>query len=649
MNQFLRMWELLEKDWKVFVTTGTLGENIRPIISDSWLRCKQGGMNPYSKIRQCLPSKNIEAELHHNSALISTASPIIRNLYNLVEGSGFLISLASSGGVIIDVVGTPVIQKARLHIGDLWAEEAIGTNSIGLCILTKKPVQVFSYEHFMASACEWTCSSAPIFDEKGELIGVLTMTGEYDKVHPHTLGMVVAAVSALENNLRMKQSLDELALSSAYKTTIMESIDEGILALNLDKTIKHINKSAHNILKITIPIDQVISVPITQVLSDSHPILNQLSKFFTDTVINEGTVFIDEGSLTVTSKLIRSADSAVAGVVLVLREMRLVKKFVNRIVGSRANFTFGDLIGKDPVFLSAVNLAQVASRSDSNVLLLGESGTGKELFAQAIHNSSKRSRGPFIAINCAALPRSLIESELFGYAEGAFTGAKKGGNPGKFELADGGTLFLDEIGEMSLELQATLLRVLQEGTITRIGGKEVIPVNVRVIAATNKELLKEIRNANFREDLYYRLNVLAVHIPPLRNRKSDISLLANSFVGKLNQRVNKHIQNISEEVLNILELYNWPGNVRELQNVMERALNVCSGDTIVVSNLPEPLCNNKLKVQPKLSMVSMKEYEKDLIIRLLKEFNGNRTQIAQAMGISRTSLYRKLEFYNIKD
>ncbi|MCL4442129.1 MAG: sigma 54-interacting transcriptional regulator, partial [Firmicutes bacterium] len=211
------------------------------------------------------------------------------------------------------------------------------------------------------------------------------------------------------------------------------------------------------------------------------------------------------------------------------------------MVGARAKFTFDDLIGKNAAYLKTVQLAKTAANSSSNVLLLGESGTGKEVFAQAIHNAGCRANEPFIAINCAALPRDLIGSELFGYTEGAFTGAKKGGSPGKFELADGGTIFLDEIGEMPLEMQANLLRVLQEKTLVRIGGQQVIPVNVRVIAATNRNLMEEVEKKNFRSDLYYRLNVLTINMLPLRNRKDDILPLTSFFIEKINRRLGREV------------------------------------------------------------------------------------------------------------
>jgi len=326
--------------------------------------------------------------------------------------------------------------------------------------------------------------------------------------------------------------------------------------------------------------------------------------------------------------------------------MKRLKKFVSRFVGARATYTYEDLIGQNNLFLSTVAFAKKASQSISNVLLIGESGTGKEIFAQAIHNSSNRRNNPFLAVNCAALPRNLIESELFGYADGAFTGAKKGGNPGKFELADGGTLFLDEIGEMPLEFQAVLLRVLQENSITRIGGGKLIPVDVRIIAATNKKLEEEIKMGHFREDLYYRLNVLRIAIPPLRERPDDIVFLAEHFLQKLNQRLNKNVLEISKDALDLLVRYHWPGNAREMQNVLERAINNITGNVITVADLPVSI-RNTLEEKEATTLVPLEHYEKELIASLLRKNKGNKSKVAKALGISRTTLYRKITEYRI--
>lgn len=641
--------ESIFKAWNIFVTVGNIQSSARPGIAESWLRCKQLEINPYSFRIQRMDPATIESELRAHKNLIETSVPIMRNLFSFVDGSGFLISLANDKAMILDIVGeNKIIKKAGIHIGDVWTEESTGTNAIGLCVKTQKPIQVFASEHFLKSTHEWTCSSAPIFDDESNLIGVLTMTGECDKAHLHTLGMVVAGVYAIENNLRMQKSFDKVAVSDAYKAAIMESIDEGILALNKDGEINHINNTAKKILKIENSLDEIISRPISQVIGPHHPLTVKIEKWSKQ--VNGETVFIDEGSFTVTHKLIYSEDKNIIGLVLVLREMKIMKNLVNRMVGARATFTFNDLIGRNVNFLSAVNLAKTASDSISNVLLLGESGTGKEIFAQAVHNSSKRRAGPFLAINCAALPRGLIESELFGYAEGAFTGAKKGGNPGKFELADGGTLFLDEIGEMPLELQATLLRVLQENLIVRIGGKETIPIDVRIIAATNKNLSEEIKMGSFRKDLYYRLNVFTISIPPLRERPEDINILAEHFLDKLNQRLNKNVKRIGSDVLEIFNNYRWPGNVRELQNVLERAVNVTKGEVILPNCLPEFIYNSK-EINNNLNesgVIPLKKYEKQLILTLLDENKGNRAKVAKAIGISRTTLYRKLVEYNIK-
>lgn len=639
-------WEYLKKAWNLFVTTGEINSTvIRPVVADSWKRCKKSGKNPYLYKVQRMEPAQLKKELSDNRQLIKTSLPVMKNLLRFVEGSGFLISLASSKGMILDILGdNRVIKKSRVQRGDIWTEKSMGTNSVGLCLITKKPIQIMGAEHYIQICNTWTSSSAPIFNEDQKLIGVLTMTGEWNKVHLHTLGMVVAGVNAIENSLIMRKYINEVIVSDAYKTAVMESIDEGILALNSDMTISHVNNAAKNILKIVEPTEKIVGQPIKQILGKEHPLISEIERCIKH---NHKEIFLkDKGNYTVTSKLIKDQNTNIIGLVLILREMKMVKKMVNRMVGARASFTFNDLIGNSDLFLSAIDLAKTAAKSPSNVLVLGESGTGKEMFAQAIHNLSDRSSGPFLAINCAALPRTLIESELFGYAEGAFTGAKKGGNPGKFELADDGTLFLDEIGEMPLEVQAVLLRVLQENAIIRIGGKEVIPINVRVIAATNKDPLEQIKNGHFREDLFYRLNVLSIYIPPLRDRPNDLPTLAKHFLTKLNQKLNKNVTHISPEVVEVLKNHNWPGNIRELQNILERAVNVAKSDTIKISDLPDYILGSEQNTT-KPAIMPLEKYEKQLIISLMQENKGNRTKVAKTLGISRTTLYRKLNDYKI--
>jgi len=260
-------------------------------------------------------------------------------------------------------------------------------------------------------------------------------------------------------------------------------------------------------------------------------------------------------------------------IVLVFKDVKKVRKLANRITGSRAIYTFDKIIGESEVIKNTIEYAKKISDSKSTVLILGESGTGKESFAQSIQNHSRRREESFVAINCGAIPKNLIESELFGYVEGSFTGAKKGGHPGKFEIADGGTIFLDEIGEMSLDLQTRLLRVIEEGIVRRIGGNDEIPINVRIIAATNKDLREEVKNGNFRTDLYYRLNVLPLKLPSLRERKEDIPLLIDYFMKRISKKLNKKEIEIPEEYMDYLLDYSWPGNIRELENLIELIIN----------------------------------------------------------------------------
>jgi len=288
----------------------------------------------------------------------------------------------------------------------------------------------------------------------------------------------------------------------------------------------------------------------------------------------------------------------------------------------------------------------MVSRSNTNVLLLGRSGTGKDIFAQSIHNASMRKNAPYLAINCAAIPRDLISSELFGYAEGAFTGSRRGGNQGKFELADGGTIFLDEIAEMPLELQAVLLRVIEDKSIIRIGGTQIKPVDIRIIAATNKNIEEEVRKGNFRDDLYYRLNVFTLHITPLSERTDDIPLLVDLFVKKYGRAMGKEIDKIDKKVIEKFMNYSWPGNVRELQNVIERMLTLAHTNELTVDLIPAGILRPHSPEFKEEDFESPKDMERRMIIKLLS-MNISKREIAQRLKIGRTTLYRKLDQYKL--
>ena len=305
-------------------------------------------------------------------------------------------------------------------------------------------------------------------------------------------------------------------------------------------------------------------------------------------------------------------------------------------------FSFEDIIGISTIMLSVKETASKISKSESSVLIRGESGTGKELFAQAIHTNSKRSKGPFRAINCAAIPENLLESELFGYEEGAFTGANRKGKPGKFELTDGGTLFLDEIGDIPLHLQAKMLRVLETRLIERVGGNDIIPINVRLITATNRNLEEMIANGTFREDLYYRINVIPLNIPPLRDREEDILVLAKRFITKYNELLGKKIIGLSKEVENLFEIYSWPGNVRELENCIEYAVNFESGSKITINNIPEKILGKNAAAGQGIRL-TLKEIEDRYIKSVMAQFPEDKAQAAEILGIDVSTLYRKIK------
>ncbi|NBI07744.1 PAS domain-containing protein [Senegalia massiliensis] len=338
----------------------------------------------------------------------------------------------------------------------------------------------------------------------------------------------------------------------------------------------------------------------------------------------------------------------------VLELEKELEYYKNEVIEDRsAKYTFNSIIGNTEKMKQLKKIGSRVAKSKSNVIITGESGTGKELFAHSIHNASNRKLGPFVRLNCAAIPSELLESELFGYEEGAFTGAKKGGKKGKFEIANGGTILLDEIGDMPLNMQAKLLRVLQEKEFESVGGNTVKGLDVRIIASTNKDLRKLVEEKKFREDFYYRLNVVRFDLPPLRERKEDIRELAISLKNKLTRKLGIYVEDISKKSIKYLENYNWPGNIRELENVIERAINLLDVElTIEPHHLPQRITSEKNRTiysgDKKLKTV-LDDVEKDMIIEYLKRNKGNKNQTSKALGISRVSLYKKIDKHGIDD
>ncbi|HSN66934.1 MAG TPA: sigma 54-interacting transcriptional regulator, partial [Fusibacter sp.] len=347
----------------------------------------------------------------------------------------------------------------------------------------------------------------------------------------------------------------------------------------------------------------------------------------------------------------------IKGFIITIKSMEEVMNTVNDMMLDTVTTGFDYIIGGSEALLSAKGLAKKVASSASTVLILGESGTGKELFARAIHHSSQRNQMPFVAINCAAIPDHLLESELFGYEEGAFTGAKRGGKPGKFQLANKGTLFLDEIGDMPLHLQAKLLRALQEKRIDQLGGNKPIDVDVRVIAATHADLEEKVLEGSFRQDLYYRLNVIPIHVPPLRERKDDLLLTSRYLVEKWCGKLQKTIPVMSQGFIEVMKSHDWPGNVRELENAIEYAVNVCDDDVLEMRHLPKRIAigheqrsSNVPDVLQSSDIRSIAQLEEEAIHSAMALYGRSGEaleEVAKMLGISRATLYRKIKTYKL--
>ncbi len=628
----------------------------RGYIARSHERCRAYGIDLDRVVStRILRGPELGRRLDAKRGLIVAAEPFVNQLYGFVKGSGFFAILTDEEGCILKVIGDEDILAKAFSIemvpGAFMDERSIGTNAMGTALAEGMAVQVSGTEHFVTAYHQWTCSGAPIRDADGRVIGALDLTGNCENVHSHTLGMVVAATDAIGKLLRIERINEELSLSKQYAETIIDSLSAGIVTADLRGTVVTASNSSAAMFGYEAAELRRMNVAdlvegwdrIRESLIARHPFQEE------DLAVNARR---NRLRFSVSAYPLVGPGGETRNAVLVFKELRRVRKLANKILGRQAIYTFDKILGADENFVRVVDFAKKAADSRSTVLILGESGTGKELFAQAIHNASDRREESFVAINCGALPRTLIESELFGYEEGAFTGAKRSGQPGKFEIADGGTVFLDEIGEMPIDLQTRLLRVIEEGTVCRVGGDHDIPVNVRVVAATNKDLREEVERGNFRKDLYYRLNVLPLELPPLRERKGDIPLLLDYFMRRISRKLNKKPVRLPESGLRALIDYEWPGNVRELENYIELLINAEGvvpvparrgaekSRTIIV---PAAFGGSKADE----GRMTLEELERRHIERTLRSYRGNMSGAARALGIGRTTLYRKIESLGI--
>ena len=637
--------------WNRFVATGECVPAVAPLIAQSWTRCRALGHDPRRGPPVVVVEREeLERRVARNRDLLTVAVPILDELQALVKDLGFLTMLTDSDGVILEMLSGGQLRDAglegNLRAGGMWGEEHAATGAIGLALRVGLPVQVVGCEHYFEKDHDLTCSAAPIFNHDNGLLGILCLSGPRQEAHLHTLGIVVVASKAITNQIRIEEDHRQIWLANQYLRTVINSISDGIVAIDSNGLIKEINSEAANILA-TDPllargkdIQEFVGKQslLKKVLAGGKPVTDietamETRRGYIHCHVSATPIFLDNGQ--------------VVGAVATLKEMKKLQRVVNQITGAEARFTFAHIIGASSAMQRAIHLARVAARNMHTVMIQGESGTGKELFAQAIHNASLAGQ-PFVALNCAAIPETLIESELFGYEGGSFTGASRNGRPGKFELANDGTIFLDEIGEMPLNIQTVLLRVLQERSVVRIGGLRSIPINVRVIAATSKDLAVEVSKGNFRQDLFYRLNVFEIHIPSLRERIGDITLLIDYLVAGIATRFGKSVDGVSLPVLKRLCSYHWPGNVRQLENVVERAISLVDGDIIEEQHLPDFLHAESHMPADKFPRdcrpSNIEEVEKEAILDAVRQY-GERQQAARSLGISRSTLYRRLKKY----
>lgn len=446
-----------------------------------------------------------------------------------------------------------------------------------------------------------------------------------------------------------QETLENVEVSRNEMSTVLETTHEGIFALDQKGYVKHCNNRAATLFDTTKR--DLIGRHISKLMPGSPAIkVLETGRGYTE---NEEIFKVDGGQhhFIVTVKPFCNGDE-IDGVVVSFRDITEAQKLVYNFSTRAIKNTVDDIIGTSEKIMIAKKQALITARGNSTVLITGESGTGKEMFAKAIHYASSRSDHPFITVNCGAIPENLLESELFGYEKGAFTGASEKGKAGKFELADGGTIFLDEIGDMPLHLQVKILHVLQNMRFERVGGSKSIIVDVRVIAATNKNLEKLIDEGKFREDLYYRLSVIPLSIPPLRERREDIKMLMYHFLRKYNTFMNRKITGFSPAVEDLYLNHDWPGNVRELENAVEYGTNMAFGDTIDIDEVPARIMKKeeeivKFKNLDKPLAEQTKLYEREIITRKLKQHNGVKDAVARELGLSRATLYRKLSELDI--
>jgi transcriptional regulator of acetoin/glycerol metabolism len=599
---------------------------------------------------------DLACKIDQNRGLSTYAVPVMQTLYEQIVNTHSMVVLTDAQGTILHSMGDDdFMEKAdrvALCPGVAWSEQSKGTNAIGTAIAEQVPTLVHADQHYLTINHFLTCSAAPIIDHQGKLIGVLDVTGDHRSFHKHTMALVRMSAQMIENQLFSAAFQESITLHFHSRPEFIGTLMEGIASFSTSGRFLSANRCG--LFQLGLPLSalhahtfsSLFGMPVSALLDHYRT----TSPTMLDLCLHNGVRVSARASLHSPNLFFQS------GVVEAERRPRIdapegrhdeQEETAQRRLSSLHYLDTGD--EKLSALIRKVNLVK---GRDIPILITGETGTGKELLAQAIHNDSPRAGGPFVGVNCASIPETLIESELFGYEDGAFTGARKKGSTGKILQANGGTLFLDEIGDMPLPLQARLLRVLQERLVMPLGSNKSIPVNVALICATNRNLREMIAKGQFREDLYYRLNGLVVRLPPLRER-GDIDVVISRLV---TAESNGNPFTVSPEVMEMFKRHNWPGNFRQLTNLLRTAMVMAGPDRVVrVEHLPDdfledvaamPQVAERKPSEPassSMSAATLEDVELLTIQRALDEHRGNVSAAARALGVSRNTIYRKLQ------
>ncbi len=639
--------------WERFLAGGDSSEALRDAVDGSWQRCQLGQVDPAQSSGPPPISESSLYLLHQaHGELLDLSSPVMAHARDFLSETGTMMALADPRGTILSIEGDRHTiddgQSIHLMPGGAWSELVIGTNAIGTALALGQPVQIHSAEHYCEGIKRWTCSATvirhPLDDE---ILGVVDVSGLSQTFSRHTLGLVVTTASRIENRLAAREMELRYRLLEATMARLSASGHDGMILFDRrGHPIKANGVAQSTLMQRGGPFDlsrprrlQALAlapqsphapVGLPEWIRPDwlHPV--------TDGGERIGTLLVLPGVQRASRPQVAADDDAAPA--------------------ARGDaVAFAHLAGTSPALRDVVGKATQLARSKVAVLLMGETGVGKEEFAQGIHRASDRRDGPFIAVNCGGLSRDLLASELFGYTEGAFTGARRGGHAGKIEAANGGTLFLDEIGEMSPDLQPHLLRVLEQGEIQRLGENRARKIDFRLVTATHRDLRREVAAGNFRMDLFYRIAVTSIQVPALRERPSDIRELVAHFLSHFAAEHGLPPHVIDEPAMACLEAYAWPGNVRELRNVIESMLLMADAPSIGVRALPVEIREGiGFEVPPSTcalprSGLRIDHAERDVIVDTLRTARGNLTRAANLLGIAKSTLYAKLEKYRLHE